>query len=341
MKAAAAITGKCLAGVLALAPAPAAAQLNSYEEAVAARQTGEPVKAVELLAPWIAANPQDVDARVQLGYALLALNDLDAAEAQFRAVISAAPDYADAAQGLALIERRRSAAPAQQRYVFIEGSLSDLSQGRKGWSEIAVGALLPVSRDASTRLNAAHYRRFGVEDVEVAGELTVQTSANSWLRAKGSGTPSADFRPEWSVGAGLDRRLGSSANPTVVGMDIGFQRYPVQDVLLVSPAVTQYFAGGRYSLTARANAVRPEDDSFRIGGALRADYFPRERVRLFLGAASGPDTDLGVVTTTTALFAGAELPLTSTLSLTASVAQEWRDGGFDRSDARLGLRLGF
>ncbi|MBU2341802.1 MAG: YaiO family outer membrane beta-barrel protein [Alphaproteobacteria bacterium] len=330
-----------LIGMLAGIPAPAAAQPNPYDEAVAARLAGEPGRAVELLEPWVAANPQDVDARLQLGYALLAINDFDAAEAEFRFVLSAAPDYADASEGLALIERRRGAPSARQRYVYVEGAISDLSQDREDWSEVAAGALLPLGTNATSNLRATYYRRFGVEDIELTGGATVQVSANSWFRFSGSATPSADFRPEWSIAAGVEHRMGDAANPTLVGLDVSFQRFPAQDVLLLSPMVTQYFNDGGLSLTARGNAVRVDSGSFRFGGSLRADYFASERTRFFLGAATGPDTDLGVVTETTALFVGAEFPLVGTVSLTASAAREWRDDGIDRSEGRLGLRLSF
>tara|TARA_R110002072_G_scaffold116942_3_gene247630 strand:- start:19087 stop:20112 length:1026 start_codon:yes stop_codon:yes gene_type:complete len=339
---AALIAGAVLAGWLTVSPAPAAAQPRPYEEAVAARQAGEPGRAVELLEPWVAANPQDVDARLQLGYALLALEDFDAAEAEFRSVLSVAPDYADAAQGLALIAQRRGAPSPRQRHVYVEGAISDLSQDREGWSEVAAGALLPLSANVTSNLRAAYHRRFGVEDIELAGGATVQVSANSWLRMSGSATPSADFRPEWSIAAGVEHRLRDTANPTLVGLDASFQRFPVQDVLLLSPMVTQYFAEGRFSLTARGNAVRVvAGGSFRFGGSLRADYFAGERARFFLGAATGPDTDLGVVTETTSLFAGTEFPLAGSVSLTASAAREWRDDGLDRNEGRLGLKFGF
>ena len=335
------VANACLIGLLFVSPSPAAAQSGPYEEAVAARLDGAPERAVELLEPWVAENPGDIDARIQLGYALLALNEIDAAEAEFRIVLAAAPDYTDAAQGLELIEQRRGGSAVQTRYAYVEGALSDLSQDRDGWSEVAVGALLPLGENVSSSIRATHYRRFGLEDVELAGGVTLQTSPDSWFRLSGSATPSADFRPRWGLGAGVEHRLTGSSNPTIVGMDLGFQRFPVQDVLLLSPMVTQYLADGRFSVTARGNAVRVGGGSFRIGGLLRADYFAGDRVQFFFGGATGPDTDLGVVTDTRSLFAGGQFPLGRTVSLTASAAREWREDGLDRNEGRLGLRFDF
>jgi hypothetical protein len=74
---------------------------------------------------------------------------------------------------------------------------------------------------------------------------------------------------------------------------------------------------------------------------VRGDYVPADRWRLFAGAANGPDSDLGIVTRVTSVFAGAETPLGRRLALTGSLAREWRDAGLDRTELRLGLKAGF
>lgn len=62
--------------------------------------------------------------------------------------------------------------------------------------------------------------------------------------------------------------------------------------------------------------------------------------RVFAGVSDGPDTDLGVVTQVTSLFGGFEVPLGPQFGLTTSLAHEWRDVGFDRTELRLGLKVG-
>ena len=69
----------------ALFASPAMSQVSDYDRAVAARLADDPALAVSLLEPWLAERPDDADARLQYGYALLALGRFDEAEAAFQA----------------------------------------------------------------------------------------------------------------------------------------------------------------------------------------------------------------------------------------------------------------
>lgn len=74
-----------------------------YRRAVAARLAGRPGDAVGLLERLARAEPENADIPVQLGFAQIALGDLDAAKAAFGRALSLAPAYADAHLGLAQI----------------------------------------------------------------------------------------------------------------------------------------------------------------------------------------------------------------------------------------------
>jgi hypothetical protein len=86
---------------------PAAAPAGSYEEAVAARHAGDTARAVAILRGIVAAEPDDADAQLQLGLALLAAGELDGAEAALRRTLALAPGYEDAAIALARVAQRR------------------------------------------------------------------------------------------------------------------------------------------------------------------------------------------------------------------------------------------
>lgn len=330
-----------IAGVAAMLAAPASAQeQNAYAAAVAARLAGQPAEARRLLLEWLKAHPADADARLQLAYADLALGNLDEAEAGFDAVLRIAPGYADAREGLSLVAaRRRSSAPAAQGFALVEGAVSDLSGSARNWSEI--GGELQVPAGAVTLgARADWYRRFGIEDVELTGRIAMHASENFWLRAHVGSTPKADFRPELELGSGVDVRLGKHGS-TIVTLDGSWQRFPLQDVVTVSPSVTQYLADGKAWLTLRGIGVVADCGPLEVGVLLRADYQPEDDWRLFGGAANGPDTDLGVVTRVTSVFGGVEAPLGDRLAVIGSLAHDWRDGGYDRTEFRLGLRTSF
>ena len=335
--------GSLFLAIAAGAAAPIAAQEGRpYDEAVAARRSGDPARAAALLEPWVAQHPEDIDARLQLGFARLALGELDAAEAHFRAVLAAAPDYRDAQDGLDLVARARLSEPGPRKgFVIVEGALADLSGNRQGWRELAVGAAVPADARTTVDFRGAYYRRFGLDDVELAVGATRQVSRNGWIRLGASATPGADFRPEWGVSGGIDRRFGGGGSATVVGFDLRYQKFALQDVVTLAPQLTRYFAGGRWSGTLRATGTLVDGESIQAGGLARLDYLPSDRTRVHVGIGYGPDTDLGIVTDTTSLFGGLEFPISDRLSAVAGVAREWREDGLSRSEGRLGLKVGF
>ena len=332
----------CGVALAVLTPSGLMAQeATSYDRGVEARLAGDPAKAVPLLEQWLAGHPEDVDARVQLGYAYIALDRPRDAETQFRTVLASAPNYTDASEGLAQIERRRSPGSDRPGFILFESAIAALDDGQEDWNEAGVLLSLPAATRDTFDLRGTWYERFGLEDTEVAALYTHRASDDTWLRFGAGGAPAADFRPEIGLSAGVDHRLADGPAATVVGVDAAWRKFPAQDVFNVSPAITRYLGGaGSFSLTARANALVAQGDKMRLGGSLRGDYAPGGGKRAFVGVAAGPDTDLGVVTDTYSLFAGGDVPLDESVSLTGSIAREWRDGPADRNEFRIGLKFG-
>lgn len=328
-----------LAGMLfvSLANVSASAQDSLYDRAVTARLADDPALAASLLEDWLAEKPEDVDALVQYGFALLALGKLEDAEFAFQKVLRLAPEYADASQGLALVaERRETERAARGGFVLVEGAVSNPGGGQDDWQELGVLASLPVGTRTTLDLGGTWHRRVGTEDVELGALATHMATENLWLRAGASVTPNADFRPATGISAGFDYRIAPS---TVASLDSSWQSYSLQEVWTVRPGITQYFGGGRFATSLHGRIVAADGEDLQIGASLRTDYLPIARTRLFIGAATGPDTELGVVRETTSIFAGGEFPLTQDLSLTGSIAQEWRENGFDRIEGRIVVKL--
>lgn len=336
-------TTTALLWVLALAPPlPAAAQEQDlYAQARDARLAGEPAEAVGLLNRWVVDHPDDVDAMLQLGLAYLALGRLDDAERQFAAVLAAAPDYADAREGLARIAQRRSDQSRLRSELSIDAGTSLVEGPGRDWVDAGLQFATAIDPQATISGDGTYFRRFGLEDVELGAGLTLQMDQNVWLRMEGRATPKADFRPEVSLGLGADWRLTQGPSATVITADVRHQEFPAQAVTTISPGIVQYLADGRVWVTARVSGLLAEgDDDLRLGWLGRIDYAPAERYRMFGGFARGADTELGVVSKVTNVFGGAELPLSETVSLMLSAAQEWRAAGADRTDLRIGFKVG-
>jgi YaiO family outer membrane protein len=338
---------------------------NTYEQAVAARLRGQPAEAVRLLEPLTAAEPGNTDAQVQLGYAYLALNRLDEAHRAFEAVLVIAPAYADARLGLARVAQRRGdragalrelAAldpgdaevrslreqieddpPATRWSLDVEGSYAAVDGPQPDWKESAIQLRHRLTDRTAVAARIEASRRFGMTDVYMEGliDQTFGERARAYLLL--GGTPDADFRARWQVGAGGSLRVSDGGTATVLTLDLRHAEFPTGDVQTVTPGIEQYLFEGRAWLTGRW--INTFDDAGRhlSGYLVRADVQARDGVRLFAGFSNAPDTSEGVVVDTRSYFGGISVDLDEKVTLRASAAFEDSDTGADRTQLGLGL----
>jgi YaiO family outer membrane protein len=355
---------KRLAFALGLVAAPLAAQTTPYDQAVAARQRGDAAEAARLLAPIVAAEPRNADAQVQLGYAYLSLDRLSDAEAAFRAALNAAPDYADAKLGLAQTLRRRGNAagalaelgppgrdseeaqtlrsalladPALHRWSLdLEGSLAAIGQGRSDWSEGAVQLRRRI--DARSTVGARVEVAHRIDRTDVYGEASVEqalgTRGHGYLTL--GGTPNADFRPKWQVGAGGSLGLSDGPTATVATLDLRHADYASGNIDTISPGVEQYFAGGKGWLTAKMINLF-DHGRHQAGYLVRGDVMASDKLRLYAGYADAPDTEQGVALDTKSVFGGLSYALRSGTTLRASVSHDDPEASPGRTQIGLGI----
>lgn len=324
---------------IACATPVAAQEASDYDRAVAARLADRPAEAVELLDRWLVLRPADSDAFVQRGYAYLALGENRRAERDFRAALALAPAYADAKAGLDLALARQSSSSSRS-HVRVAGAWSSLNTGRD-WGELSLDAQHEISEATTVGGQIQWYRRFGAQDVELSGRVSARIADNAWVRASLGGTPASHFRPEIAMAIGGDYRVIGGSEATVVTFDGSYQRFPSQNVVVLSPGVVRYFAGGNGWLTVRGIGAIVDGGSMKAGASSRVDFQPREAHRLFVGLAYGPDTDLAVVTRVTSIFAGGVFAVSKTLGIEPAVAHEWRDDGGQRTEIRVGVKAAF
>lgn len=347
-------------------PAQVLAQTTEpYDQAVAARRAGDPERAIDLLQPVLAADPGHVDARLQLGLALLASGRLDEAERAFRAVLEAAPDYTDARIGLAQIARQRGdtrralaelehvggdnpeaaalrAQLAQPRWMLdIDGSYSTLQAPAPDWQESAVQLRYQASAATAVSGRTEFARRFNRNDVYGEARIDQKLSNRASVYLALGGTAGADFLPQWQISLGGAMRVRDGGEATVLTLDARHAEYVSGNVQTVSPGIEQYFAQGRLWLTGRWINLFDESGDHRSGYLLRADGLATDRLRLFGGYSNAPDTSEGVVIDTQAFFGGASFELDERTTIRASLAREDRETGTDRTQFTLGLGVRF
>lgn len=353
-----------LAAALFAAPQVAAAQAK-YDDAVAARRAGNTAKAAALLSEIVRSSPDNADAQVQYGYALLALGRLAEARTAFNEALRVSPSYEDARVGLALAaersgdvaEARRQlsrvsvgnadAGPLRERLarttaryqVDMDGSVSLLNRGQPDWKDGAIQLRVPAGKNWMTaRVEAS--RRFNRDDFYGEIRLDSRLSPDTGFYLFAGGTPHADFRPKMQLGAGGDIKLSTSPNPTVATADISWSRYRSGTVWTVNPGLQQYLGGGRFWVTARwINTFSGGQHS--SGWLARADIQTTERLRLYAGAANAPDTSEGIVLDTFSLFSGLSYDVSERQTVRLSLARDNRDGGSDRTQIGIGTGIRF
>jgi YaiO family outer membrane protein len=327
---------------------------------------GDHRQAIGILRGVVARESDNSDAHLQLGLALLAAGELDAADASFRRTLEIAPGYEDARIGLARVSQRRGdragalaalepvsptspdaaglrtqlSAAAETAYrgqINVDGSYSDLQGNQRDWREGSVQLRYQLDDDTSVSGGVEVASRFGNTDTfgEVRVDQRVSDGASFYLSA--GGTPNADFRPEWQIGAGGSARVRGGPNPTALTLDVRQAHYRAGDIQTVSPGIEQYVAGGRAWLTGRWINIFDETGEHRGGWLGRGDLMATDRLRLFAGAADAPDVSEGVVVDTFSLFGGISYELGERNTLRLSVAHEDRARGSDRLQLSAGL----
>ena len=357
-----------LAALAAGTPLSAQTGATVYDQGVSARRAGDAARAATLLEQAVRDDPASADARVQLGYAQLALGQLDAAEGSFGEALRLAPTYDDARIGQALIAERRGAtdralalvAPvaatnvdanilrqrlaafrAEPRWALdVDAGATRVARGQSDWRQLdlQLGHRLDGGARVAGRVEVA--RRFDRNDVygEVSGETPVGAGGSVYLLA--GGTPGAEFRSRWQVGAGGRARVNGGTTPTVLTLDLRHASYRSGKTTLLNPGIEQYLFAGKAWLTLQSINLVDSGDLIS-GGLARIDIQASDRLRLFGGSANAPDVDQGIVSRTRSLFAGASVGLDDRVALRISVSRERPSIGASRTGVSVGTTVSF
>lgn len=335
-----------------------------YQAAVADRLAGRQAEAVAKLEQALAVRPDHVDARLNLGLALLALGRLDEAEIAFLAVTRQTPDYVDAWVGLARVEQRRGDLPGARRAageavrlapenaevralqaslasppswrVEIAGARSRLSAGLPDWTEARVSVSRRLGEGWSAGGAVEVTERFDDTDVYLEARLDRAFDGGDVYVAVG-GAPDANYRPEIALVAGGSMRLTGRLSAT---LDASVARYPTGTVTGLHPGVRVDLPGDRVQLSGRWINVRDENGDHRSGYAIQGRWQATNRLAFRTGYADAPESSEGATVDVKAWNLGTDLDVTERLTLRIGFLSEDR-GAYDREELSLGLGLRF
>lgn len=330
-----------------------------YQSAVADRLAGRPAEAVPKLEQVLAVRPDDVDARLNLGLALLALGRLDEAEVALVEVTRRAPTYVDAWVGLARVRQRRDDLPAARHAASeaarlapadadvsallaslepsppwrldVGAARSRLSGGLPDWTEARVS----VSRKLGAWSAGAAVEvteRFDNTDVYLEARMD-RTLDGGGLYVAVGGAPDADYRPEIAFAVGGQARLSPRIDAT---LDASVARYPTGTVIGLYPGLRATLPGDRIQLSARWINVRDENGVHRSGYSALVRWKATDRIALRAGYADAPESSEGATVDVKAWNLGADLGVTDRLTLRIGLLSEAREA-YDREELSLGL----
>lgn len=335
-------------------------QQTLYDTAVADRLAGRPAAAVPKLRQVLASRPDDVDARLNLGLALLALHRIDEAADAFREVLVRAPDYTDAYIGLARAEQRRgnlaaarlNLAEALRRAPQNQDALalsiasrpgttwranlnalrSRLSAGLPDWTELRLSSSRALDDRWTTSGAVEVTRRFDNSDTYLEARADrVFDGGAAWVSAGGS--PDADYRPEIAVAGGGRRDLIAGLALTIEG---SAARYRSGVVTGLHPGLAADLADGRLQVSGRWINVRDETGKPRQGYSILARWQATDHLALRGGLADAPESSEGTTVDVSAWSAGFDLDLSERLVLRAGYLAEDREA-YDREELSAGI----
>lgn len=288
----------------------------------------------------MAAHPDNVDLYLALGNLEYYQGRLKAAEVQYNRVLNLAPDYEDARKGLENVRKARAEAIANGQGTWrIDGSLgfSDFNQDEiSEWNdqflrvEYSPGAL-------AYHGSVQRYKRFGTIDVEFkAGIADAVRGGWDWGLEAGV-TPSATFRPEWSLGAragrAIDLQNGIVLYPNA---SYRFDDYDTGAIHTVQPGVVTYLEGG-IVLTGRLIATFQDNEEDQIGWLIEGRAPVTDSLQLRAGYANAPEAIDGLAITTQSLFGGLTYKVRDDLDVHVNLARDDRENSFVRNSANVGF----
>ena len=334
-----------------------------YDAAVADRLAGRHAQAIDRLERVLVQRPTDVDARLNLGLSLLALDRVAEAETAFQTVLEQTPGYADAEAGLARAAERRGDRAAARDHAVRAAALSperaDIAAFRRGLNDVAWRIDVDASRSrlsgglpdwTETRVSMSRAlaggwtlggavertERFDRVDVYLEGRLDRRLAGGDVYVALG-GTPDADYRPEVMLMAGGGTRVAPGLLAT---LDASVGRYASGSVESLHPGLTADLFGDRLEFAVRWINVWDETDQHRDGYAARATWRVADRFRLSAGRSDAPESSEGIVVDVEATTFGAAFDLTDRLTLRLGAVDEDR-GSYGRDEISLGIAWRF
>lgn len=279
-------------------------------------------------------DPKDSDALVGLGDAVREQYRDEEALAIYRRAHGLAPDSRD-------IEKRLEL-PARPRWrLDLDGNYSRLSRGFDAWREGSAHLGYIIDERTTVTIGSETDYRFRRFNTLIDGRIDNRWSSSLSSYVRIGGSPNASYRPSLlaEIGGSVEIWKGVGfLGATQATLDLGISHYRGQgDVRSFNPGIAQYFADGRFRLSAKFIGTLATNDDRLAGYSIRGDALLTDKLSVFIGYADAPDNSDGLTVPSKAIYGGLSYDVSDRLSVRVSVAHEDRINSYARTTYSLGL----
>ncbi|HVA13030.1 MAG TPA: YaiO family outer membrane beta-barrel protein [Stellaceae bacterium] len=288
----------------------------------------------------LAKAPNDPDVLMGLGDVRSAEGDDAGARALYRRALAQAPNSEELAE--------RLARPPHTLYRWqLDASFAYTALSRepqKDWKESFDQLNYHLSAATTLHGRIEESERFGQYDTYLEAGIDQRFGDGATGYVYAGGTPVAHFRERVTGMTGGTLRLtrgGDAVGTTLATIDGKFSSYSSGDVETVKPGLQQFLFSNRLWATAQAIVTRDENGHFLQGWLAKLDGTATDRLHLYVGVSSAPETSDDVTAETRSAFGGAIYDLTDALALRIDYVHEDRRHSYIRNAAVLGISVKF
>jgi len=339
---------------------------ESVQEAYVARDFE---RAERILRRLLAEHPDDADLLRRLAAVQAALDDLDAAQATIDRAIVLAPDDPDiqlARANILFWRGRLAEAHAQSDQIVVEYPdypgldrlVTSLRQTRRDRAlrlqSLGIGTSLSDAAFASGSSQTWYAQRGSISaqwgagnavtldiereerlatDTRISGRIDLPDASNRYF-VTGSVAPNADFRENWSIGGGAEIAFSDTSTLQIDGR---FSEYRSDDVVAFGAGLRQRLSPA-LELSAKSIHLFGGGESYRLGGAIRADYHHSRFPEAFVILASYPDAEVDGTRQLRAVAGGVRFALSEKVALGVTGEFESREESYERAAISVDLR---
>ncbi len=360
---------------LIIAPSAARAQVQDprFDEARAARNTGDLGRAIQLIeeidaqypndpttlrllgsahaarGDYILAiatlerarllAPQDQDIALALGRAMIWSGRLDDAEAIANEIGLVQPDNVELPELRRSIERAQRN-PGSRPRITLGYTRSRVKIGNSGrdWTEAVVAIDAPIGARTTVAGELDVENRADTADTRFATRIDRRLASGGAIFVAGSVTANPTFREDWSLRAGGETPLLANVALMVA---LRHADYGSSNVTVVEPGIRLQSENGNASVTLQSINFWAEGNDYRSGWSVRSDVEIWRAWLLSAGAATYPDTEAGQTRRVRSVFGAVTAPLSERLNVRFGADYEKRIGSYRRTGVTLGVTWRF